>query len=67
MRNRFIRNFQFEPENFKRLIKKNGRETTLVTFQLNSEEQIRQAKHYGITFEGIVYVIREYVDKEKNY
>ena len=44
MRNRFIRNFQFEPENFKCLIKKNGRETTLFTFQLNSEEQIRQAK-----------------------
>ena len=38
MRNKFIRNFQFEQENFKRLIKKNGRETTLITFQLNSEE-----------------------------
>ena len=65
MRNRFIRNFQFEPENFKRLIKKHGRETTLITFQLNSEDQIRQAKHYGITSEGIVYDIRKYVDKEK--
>ena len=65
LRNRFIRNFQFEPENFKHLIRKNGRETTLITFQLNSEEQIRQVKHYGIAFEGIVYDIREYIDKEK--
>ena len=63
-KNRFIRNFQFEPENFKRLIRKNGRETTLVTFQLNSEEQVRQVKH-GIKFEGLIYDIREYIDREK--
>ena len=65
LKNKFIRNFQFEPENFKRLIRKNGRETTLITFQLNSEEQTIQAKQYGIKFEGIVYGIREYIDKEK--
>ena len=65
MKNRFIRNFQFEPENFKRLIKKNRRETTPISFQLNSEEQIRQVNHYGITFEVTVYGIGECVDKEK--
>ena len=52
MRNSFVRNLQFKPENFKRLVRKNGRETTLITFQLNSDEQIRQTKHYDVTFEG---------------
>ena len=65
MRNSFVRNFQLELENFQRLVKKNGRETTLITFQLTSDEQIKQAKHYGLTFEGIVYDIKEYVDREK--
>ena len=37
MRNRFVRNFQFEPESLKLLVKKNGRETTRITFQLNSD------------------------------
>ena len=38
MKNRFIRNFHFQPENFKRLIRKNRRETTFITSKLNSEE-----------------------------
>ena len=29
------------------------------------KNKLRQAKHYGITFKGIVYDIREYIDKEK--
>ena len=65
LRNRFVRDYHFEMENFKCLVKKNRCETTLITFQLTSDEQIRQAKHYGLIFDGIVYDIREYVDCEK--
>ena len=59
MGNRFVRNFQFKLENFKHLVKKNGRDTTMITFPLTNDEQIRQAKHYSLPFEGIVYDIRE--------
>ena len=42
-----------------------GHQTTINTPQLTNDEQIRQAKHYGLTLERIVYDIRKHLDQEK--
>ena len=60
-----IINFGLHPENIHRLVRKNGKLTTLVLVKLKNEGEEQYAKRYGIKIDNKIKNIREYVNKEK--